>query len=172
MLPSVAPGAELVDQRTVRWQAYVRRISGRHLAYFVHHYRWRQRTNMSDPRKLRTIEGFGKEYVQLYLADGKVRRNAIVDDPLEALFFFYSKAFMRGRRDEVSVAFKNRTLGVLWKYRTAQDIDLESLDAQLWRARVNNRYDRQMVIGSIGLVCNDIRADDYKIYLVRKFYTI
>jgi hypothetical protein len=107
--------------------------------------------------KLKSIEHYGTAYIQQYLADARNRHDAITDDPMAALTFFYSKAFNRGRRDSISTNFKNLTLGVLAQYQTLRDIDLGSLDAQLWSAGVNNRHDRRMVYESIGFVRDDLQ---------------
>jgi hypothetical protein len=112
---------------------------------------------MSELRKLKAIEQFGMTYVQRYLADDKGRRDAIASNPLVAFDFFCSKAFYRGRRDEISTTFKDRTLGVLQQYRTLEAIDLSGLNAQLWNAGVNNRYDRQMVVEAIGFTRKDLQ---------------
>jgi len=107
--------------------------------------------------KLKPIEHYGTAYIQQYLADARSRHDTITDDPMAALTFFYGKAFNRGRRDSISTNFKNLTLGVLEQYQTLRDIDLGSLDAQLWSAGVNNRHDRRMVYESIGFVRDDLQ---------------
>src|SRR6266516_7635321 len=107
--------------------------------------------------KLKSIEQYGKMYVQKYLAEARKRHEAIVSDPLEALAFMYGKVFMRGRRDGVSIAFRNRTLAALQKYNTLQDIDPNGLEAYLHNRGVNNRHDRRMVRESISFITNDLQ---------------
>lgn len=119
---------------------------------------------MSELRKLKAIERFGTMYVQRYLTDAKNRRDAIASDPLVALEFFYSKTFNRGRRDEISMTFKDRALGVLRQYRTLEAIDLSSLNDQLWNAHVNNRHDRQMVIDAIRFARTDLEPYGHNIF--------
>jgi hypothetical protein len=41
--------------------------------------------------------------------------------------------------------------------RQLEDIDLSTLEAQLWTAGVNNRHDRRMVIDAIGFARNDLQ---------------
>jgi hypothetical protein len=77
---------------------------------------------MSEPRKLKAIEQFGARYVRQYLADARSRHDIIASDPLEALAFFYSKAFNRERRDTIPTAFRNLALGVLRTYTSLEDL--------------------------------------------------
>ena len=113
---------------------------------------------MSERHKLTAVEQYGTAYVKQYLATAKADHDAIVSDPLAALAFMCSKAFMRGRRDEVSVVFKERSLTVLQQYQVVQDIDLGRLEAQLVLAKVNNRHDRQMVRELIDFARTDLQA--------------
>jgi len=113
---------------------------------------------MSERRKLAVVEQYGTLYVKQYLAAATADHDAIVNDPLAALAFMCGKAFMRGRRDEVSVVFKEWTLAVLRKYHSLHDIDLGNLEAQLARAQVNNRHDRQMVLELIDFARSDLQT--------------
>lgn len=119
---------------------------------------------MSEPRKLRSVEKYGQRYVQEYLSDARDRHEAITNDPLAALAFMYGKMFMRGRRDEVSVTFRDRTLDVLRSYKRLEDIDPSTLDSHLRARLVNNRYDRRMVKESISFVSNDLRSYDCNVF--------
>jgi hypothetical protein len=119
---------------------------------------------MSDRQKLKAVEQYGKTYIQWFLANARDRREAITSDPLEALGFMFGKAFMRGRRDEVSVVFRDQTLEVLEQYRTLDEIDLSSLDHELHDHGVNNRYDRRMVIESIRFVRTNLKASGCNVY--------
>ena len=65
---------------------------------------------MSEPRKLKAVEQYGERYVQDYFTEAKTRHAAITSDPLEALKFWFGKAFMRGRNDTLSTKFKRLTL--------------------------------------------------------------
>ncbi len=112
---------------------------------------------MSEPHKLKAVEQYGNRYIREYLSGALERHEAITSDPLEALAFMYGKMFMRGRRDEVSVIFRDRTLEVLRSYKRLPDIDPGTLDTSLREARVNNRYDRQMVKESINFVSNELQ---------------
>ena len=70
-------------------------------------------------------------------------------DPLAALAFMFGKFFMRGRRDTISVVFRDKTLELLNTYKSLDDIDVSDLDVRLHERGVNNRYDRRMVMASI-----------------------
>jgi hypothetical protein len=119
---------------------------------------------MIDAHKLKSVEQYGAVYVKQYLAAARERHDAITNDPLAALAFMFGKAFMRGRRDAVSVVFRDRTLAVLRQYHTLQEIDLSSLDTQLRQAEVNNRHDRQMVRESIRLARDELQQYDCNVY--------
>ena len=85
-------------------------------------------------------------------------------DPLAALEFMYSKMFMRRRRDSISVVFRDRTLEVLHTYTRLEDIDLGGLDRRLRERRVNNRYDRRMVLESINFASRDLHAYNCNVF--------
>jgi hypothetical protein len=77
---------------------------------------------------------------------------------LAALEFLHSKLFMRGRRDAVSVTFRDRAAAVLQTYGALEQIDLRGLDGDLHAQGVNNRHDRQMVIESVRFARTELRA--------------
>jgi hypothetical protein len=103
-----------------------------------------------EPHKLRSVEQYGRQYVEEYLSKVRQQHQAITTDPLAALAFMLSKFFMRGRRDIVSVTFRDKALKLLNTYELLEDIDLSDLDVRLHERGVNNRYDRRMVETSIG----------------------
>lgn len=119
---------------------------------------------MGNERKLRSVEQYGQRYVQEYLASAKDRHNAIITDPLAALAFMHGKMFMRGRRDTVSVVFRDRTGKVLERYKTMQEIDLSELERELVAQRVNNRHDRRMIAESISFACRELQDYDCNVY--------
>jgi hypothetical protein len=105
---------------------------------------------MIEPRKLKSVEQYGQQYVEEYLSKARQQHQAITTDPLAALAFMLSKFFMRGRRDKISADFRDKALGLLNTYALLVEIDLGDLDARLHERGVNNRYDRRMVEASIG----------------------
>ena len=114
-------------------------------------------------RKIKSIEKYGSIYVTVYLDKDRRKRFDIMSNPREALTFFYGKAFMRDRRDTISVTFMNRAIKVLQEYTSIHDIDLASLDEKLLLHRVNNRHDRRMVLESIGFIRDNLKDYDYNI---------
>jgi hypothetical protein len=119
---------------------------------------------VSKPQKLRSVEQYGRRYVQEYLANAKDRHEAIMNDPMEALAFMYGKLFMRGRRDEVSIAFRDRTLAVIQRHKTLEQIDLDGLEDKLERNKVTNRYDRRMVREVISFARNELDAHGRNVF--------
>lgn len=119
---------------------------------------------MSSHHKLKSVEQYGQRYVREYLADAKNQHDTIVRDPLAALAFIRGKLFMRGRRDAISTAFRNRTLDVMRGYRTLDEIDLRTLEVELVRNGVNNRYDRRMVKETISFARDELQAQDCNVF--------
>lgn len=115
-------------------------------------------------RKLKSIENYGKMYVADYLDNDRRRLSDIMNNPLDALTFFYGKVFMRGRKDTISVVFMNRTLEVLQKYTSIHEIDLANFEDRLVLQRVNNRHDRRMVMESIRFICDNLKDYGYNIF--------
>lgn len=114
--------------------------------------------------KVRSVGEYGRTYVKQYLAKARARRDAIRSDPLQALEFLHSKLFMRGRRDAVSIAFRDRTAAALRLYGTLEEIDLAGLDDYLHAQSVNNRHDRRMVVESVRFVRAELSAYGGNVY--------
>jgi len=114
--------------------------------------------------KLRSVEEYGRIYVKQYLARARERRDAIRSDPLQALEFLHSKLFMRGRRDAVSVAFRDQTAAALQRYGTLEAIDIAGLGDYLHAQGVNNRHDRRMVIESVRFVRTELTTEGDNVY--------
>lgn len=122
---------------------------------------------MNEPgqqSKLKSVETYGRDYVEQYLATARERHDAIRTDPLAALDFLHSKLFMRGRRDKVSVAFRDRAAAALKPCRTLEEIDLDSLESDLRAQGVNNRHDRQMVVESVRFARTQLQAYDGNVF--------
>lgn len=119
---------------------------------------------MNNEHQLESVEKYGRRYVTEYLASARDRHDTITTTPLAALNFMYGKLFMRGRRDAVSVVFRDRTTEVLAQYKTIQDIDLTELERQLVAHGVNNRHDRRMVAESINFARRELQAYDCNVY--------
>lgn len=121
-------------------------------------------TEHSRQDKLRSVAEYGRTYVKQYLAKARERHDAIRSDPLRAMEFLHSKLFMRGRRDTVSVAFRDRTAAALRRYDTLDEIDLAGLDDYLHDQGVNNRHDRQMVAESVSFVRTELTSYDGNVF--------
>jgi hypothetical protein len=119
---------------------------------------------MGSRNKLKAVEEYGRRYVREYLAEARNQRDAIAGDPLAALMFMHGKLFMRGRRDEISVAFRDRTREVLERYGSLEEIDLRVLEEELVGNRVNNRYDRRMVRESVGFARDELMEHDRNVF--------
>jgi hypothetical protein len=119
---------------------------------------------MADRRKLKAVEQYGTQYVEEYLAKARKDHGSITTEPLAALAFMLGKFFARGRRDSVSIDFRNKTLGLLDTYKTLQSIELGDLDARLHQRGVNNRYDRRMVVASIRFARMQLQAYDCNVF--------
>lgn len=114
--------------------------------------------------KLRSVEEYGRTYVKQYLAKARERRDSIRTDPLQALEFLHSKLFMRGRRDAVSIAFRDRTTAALGRYHTLEEIDLTGFDDYLHGQGVNNRHDRRMIVESVRFVRTELTSYSGNVY--------
>jgi hypothetical protein len=115
-------------------------------------------------RKIKSIENYGRRYVTEYIDKDRKHQYNITSNPLDALTFFYNKAFFRGRNDKLSVVFMNRTIAVLQEYRSIHDIDLANLETKLALQLVNNPNDRRMVLESIRFIRNNLKDYDYNIF--------
>ena len=114
--------------------------------------------------KLKSLEKYGKKYVTDYLDKDRKNRYLIMSNSMEALYFFYSKAFMRGRNDKLSVGYMNRTIEVLRGYKSIHDIDPSNLEDKLALNCVDNFKDRVMVSKSIRFILDNLKDDDYNIF--------
>lgn len=120
---------------------------------------------LSTERQFKSVETYGRRYVQEYLAAARERHDAIKGDPLAALTFMHGKLFMRGRRDSVSVTFRDRTRNVLEQYKSIHDIDLTVLKSQLHASGVNNQHDRRMVAASIAFARTELDGFGCNVYV-------
>lgn len=106
--------------------------------------------------KFLSIERYGKRYV-VDILQKQTDKNICVDNSYEALKFFFSKSFYRGRRDEISQEFQDRAIATLDGYYAKgliSEISDEDLECSLRENQVNNHKDRQMVIAVIKFVLN------------------
>jgi predicted house-cleaning noncanonical NTP pyrophosphatase (MazG superfamily) len=125
---------------------------------------------MND-KKLKVIAEFGRKYQNIYLYNQKKKedlQNLLKNDWLEALKFFFSRSFMRGRRDEISVAFLNKAIKVLDDFNLKDNLAKfnqdenwrETLQNKLQEEGVNNRYDRGMLLTTIEFI---LKLDNYNL---------
>lgn len=101
--------------------------------------------------KFLSIEQYGKRYVVDILLK-QADKNTCLNNSYEALKFFFAKSFYRGRRDEISKEFQNRTIKTLDNYYSVGSIgqiNAQELESSLKENLVNNHKDRQMVIAAI-----------------------
>ena len=98
--------------------------------------------------KYKSIEQYGSKYVKDYLS---LNKEELLSDPYKAFLFFLSKSFNRGRNDEISDRFYNRTVAALDKVGSFNNIlsNEGGLDSLLVDNQVNNHKDRDMVIDAI-----------------------
>ncbi len=90
--------------------------------------------------------------------------NTMTSDWWHALHFWFSHAFYRGRRDSLSAVFQERAMTVVKEtLGTTDRISLDALseedlqaegtlDSRLLQAKLNNRYDRQMVLSTLAYI--------------------
>ncbi|MBI4846480.1 MAG: hypothetical protein HY810_08470 [Candidatus Omnitrophica bacterium] len=100
--------------------------------------------------KFLSIERYGKRYV-VGILQKQANKNICLTNSYEALKFFFSKSFYRGRRDEISKEFQDRAIKTLDGYYSGviNEIDYQVLESLLYANKVNNRKDREMVIAVI-----------------------
>lgn len=99
--------------------------------------------------KIKRIEKLGEKYFEEYLSSAVINRGNLIQNWYNALLFFFSKSFYRGRRDEISDKFKERTLEVMEDYydgyKVFRILDSGELQKTLEKNGVNNHVDRRMV---------------------------
>ncbi|MEM3264939.1 MAG: hypothetical protein QXH07_03180 [Thermoplasmata archaeon] len=116
-----------------------------------------------DDKIFKALAEFGKKYQDRYLysqCEKEKLKTLLTTDWYEALKFFFDRSFMRGRRDELSNTFLERTLNVLNGF--FKEIKIEELGQnQVWKenlldklekAGVNNKTDRKMVVSNIDFI--------------------
>jgi hypothetical protein len=119
--------------------------------------------------KIKEIEKYGRLYIDRFLRQQIVDKETIYNNWYEALKFFFTKSFSRGRRNELSERFMKNTIRTLEEYKlTKNSYEQKLLDSRLTSNGVNNRHDRQMVLGVIDLVFNSL--DSYENNIVQ--YTV
>jgi len=122
---------------------------------------------------VRAVAGFGERYHAEYLADWVKREAQLRSDWWEALRFWFDRSFYQGRQDVVSEKMEKRALEALSEQlgdsnaarsRVLREILASGwLSGDRWENRnnplqlvlrkhgVNKRYDRLLVIGTLGL---------------------
>lgn len=107
-------------------------------------------------QKIKKIEDYGLRYVKEFLFGDIQRRNVLYDEWYDALFFFFSKSFYRGRKDEISDKFYERACQTLDEYFWVEG-DLDNFNSSEFSKRllknyVNNSVDRRMVCETIEFI--------------------
>jgi endonuclease III len=78
---------------------------------------------------LKNIEMLGDEYIREHISG--LNRERLEQNWWEALKFFFSRSFMRGRNDELSNRYYNFTIAVLMDYFDIDEKEIESAYARL-----------------------------------------
>lgn len=102
--------------------------------------------------KLKKIENYGKTYVKKFVNEN---RDIVLNDWYEGLMFFFGKTFFRGRKDEISTIFLERTKKALTDYNFKKNLRHFShrlLEKKFDQFEVNNHKDRRMVRESIDFI--------------------
>ena len=115
---------------------------------------------------LRGIESFGYIFKQEYRSEWD--KDKLLNDWKYSLKFFFGQSFMRGRKDSLSIRFRDKTIEVLEKtFFENLNYPIEKLDIELKKAGVNNEGDRKMVLDTIRFIK---QLQDYNIttYIIKK----
>jgi len=123
--------------------------------------RWDNGRIATLARKVRKIESFGKVYVERCLFEPMAKKSMLLHDRHEALLFFFSKSFMRGRRDEISERFLAAAIKTMSE--TVPGDEQKPLGERLKDNGVNNRHDRGMVIDAIDFTTRSLTEHDSNI---------
>lgn len=129
---------------------------------------------MSTSQKIRIIADYGRRYSQEFLADWRSQRAQVMTDSRLAMRRWFNCSFMRGRRDEVSIAFLRSANAAVQnvEQRLAAPSGLASiwnssaraaLDAEIRTLKVNHAGDRTMVLASFDLVSRTAASDGYNL---------
>jgi len=124
-----------------------------------------------NSKKLKIIAEFGKVYQKKCLYYEKTQeqlQNSLKQNWYEALKFFFSKSFMQGRRDEISIDFLRKTIQVLDRLNFERNLLVFTqnenweiiLEKELKEGGVNKQTDRRMVISTIKLI---LKLNDYNL---------
>jgi hypothetical protein len=112
-----------------------------------------------DKETLKKIESFGDIFKKEYRSQWN--KEQLQNDWIYALKFFFDHSFMRGRKDSLSIRFKDKSIEVLEKtFFKDQNFSFDSLEEELKQNEVNNKADRMMVIDTLKFIKN---LDDYNI---------
>ena len=93
---------------------------------------------------LKKVESFGDVFKKEYRSQWIKER--LQNDWRYSLKFFFDHSFMRGRKDSLSIRFKDKAIEVLEKtFLKDQESDFENIEKELKQKGVNNKGDRTMV---------------------------
>lgn len=124
----------------------------------------------SISQKIKVIADFGKKYQKKYLFNEKQKtdlQNSLEKNWYEALKFFFTKSFMRGRKSNISIDFMNKAIKVLDEF-SINILDKngeweKGLEDELKSRGVNNKDDREMVKSIINFI---LGLKDYNYNLI------
>jgi len=119
-------------------------------------------------RKIKTIEKYGRQFIERFLKQDIYKKGRFYRNWYEALKFLLARSFYRGRRDELSTRFLEATLKTLDEFKLNKNYNQKLLNLKLKSNGVNNERDRKMTLEIINLVFN--LPSFYKNNIVR--YTI
>ena len=121
---------------------------------------------MINQQALKKIESFGDVFRKEYRSQWK--KEQLQNDWKYSLKFFFDHSFMRGRKDSLSIRFKDKSLEVLEKtFFKDQNFSFDKLKEELKQNGVNNGADRLMVLDTLKFIKN---LNDYNItsYVIKK----
>lgn len=112
------------------------------------------------------IESFGNVFEKKYLNNWN--KEKILNDWIYSLKFFFEHSFMRGRRDTLSIKFKDKAIEVLeLTFFKNIKYDLEQLSKDLEQKGVNNKGDRIMVCDTIKFI-RELQNPNIASYIIAK----
>jgi len=121
---------------------------------------------MINQQTLKKIESFGDVFKKEYRSQWK--KEELINDWKLSLKFFFDHSFMRGRRDSLSIRFKDKSIEVLERtFFKDQNYPFDNLKEELKQNEVNNGADRIMVLDTLKFIKN---LSDYNItnYVVKQ----
>ncbi len=131
--------------------------------------------NIIDNNVLQGIETLGDKYIEKHLS--KWKNKQLHKSWWEALNFFFSHSFMRGRRDSLSVKYCEFTIETLEDFETSENLKpntvlnrLENLKSLLKppKGELKNDMDVKMVLDTLKFITSDKEKHNIYEYALQK----